>query len=255
MIVVPMAGKSSRFRQSGFLSPKHLLPLHDFDVLYWSLKSMKVHFDNSLFIFVNQKSNDDSERIVEVCERLKVENFEIFTIDFFTKGQAHTVYEYTSKLPESMEAEPLNIFNIDTIRPGLEFPSIPALSGWLEVFEGRGDHWSFALEDSLVADKVVQVVEKVRISEWCSTGAYSFGSAALFNLTYTSHYTSEGLQSERYVSPLLQKLIDFGHTVTMSKIPNFAMIPCGTPVEYGHCLKSDISKLFMNHPKNSPKFL
>lgn len=244
MILIPMAGQSSRFFNEGYDKPKHLLPLHGFNVFYWALRSLEFHFDTELFVFVNQRKNRDRNRIAASCSRLGIRNFEIFSLDFFTSGQAQTIYEFTKTLPLSLREENLNIFNIDTIRPKLRFPSISKPSGWLEVFEGPGEHWSFAEEDPSMNNRAIRIAEKVRISNWCSTGAYSFGSINLFNATYMEFYSKRKLKSEKYVSWLLQHLIDCGHDVTLTKIPAEKMIPCGNPIEYLNCQQLNFDVLF-----------
>lgn len=239
-----MAGLSQRFRSHGFSSPKHLLPLAGQSVFYWALRSMQEYFDKELIIFATLKSNYDSDFISQNCKLLGINNFQIYVLDEVTSGQAETIRMVTAFLPGNAKNDGLYIFNIDTIRPSLRFPRLADNSGWLELFMGLGDHWSFARLSNTMQGQVVEVAEKRRISDWCSTGAYAFSSITFFESSFDLIYNEKWAGVEKYVAPILQSIIERDFAVVSTCIDDSKMIPCGTPQEYLRCKELNLEKIF-----------
>ena len=128
--------------------------------------------------------------------------------------------------------EPIYIFNIDTFRYGFEKPDwVESVDGYLEVFEGEGDHWSFiAVDDD---DRVIKTTEKQRISNLCSDGLYYFKSKqqylSLFQQAIAQQLT---VNNEYYIAPMYNLLIAQGGRVGYVKITEDDIDFCGTPDEY-----------------------
>ncbi|WP_265547577.1 hypothetical protein [Roseomonas mucosa] len=128
----------------------------------------------------------------------------------------------------------MTIFNIDTIRPGVRKAAFDGKAGWLECFVGEGDHWSFVRPvdaSNPVEGRVVDVMEKRRISSLCCSGLYHFGSARLFSYAFRREATA-GRSAELYVAPMYQHLIGSGLSVEYGVIPAEDIFFSGTPSEY-----------------------
>ena len=52
MIIIPMAGLSSRFKDAGYVKPKYMLEAHGKTLFSHSLYSFKNYFDSESFLFV-----------------------------------------------------------------------------------------------------------------------------------------------------------------------------------------------------------
>jgi dTDP-glucose pyrophosphorylase len=78
-----------------------------------------------------------------------------------------------------------------------------------------GDHWSFA---RLGADgHVAEVAEKVRISEWASTGLYHFSSGSEFvEIADGMVARGERTRGEFYVIPVYGRYVERGLQVDIS---------------------------------------
>ena len=100
--------------------------------------------------------------------------------------------------------------------------------GHIPCFKAPGDHWSFVREEN---GKVVDVVEKKRISDNCSLGAYYFASARLYKEIYNDLYSKYSENKEKYIAPMYKRLLDKGYDVTYSIIDNKAVHVLGTPEE------------------------
>lgn len=245
MIVIPMAGQSSRFSRAGYLKPKYQLevlgrPLFDFCVL-----SFKYYFSTELFVFV-VKELDEKVFVESRCTLLGVRNFSVVVLSKNTRGQAETVFLGLEKL-NSLD-ESLLIFNIDTIRPNFRMPQIAKESdGYLEVFNGEGEGWSF-VESDKETHLVVRTTEKIRISNLCSTGLYYFASKEVFMALFRGFSgldVNELQGGEYYIAPMYNQLISDGLKITYSEIESSSVIFSGVPAEYEALLKDPIALVGM----------
>lgn len=173
-----MAGRSQRFYDAGYTVPKFQLPLGGESVFAYAVGSFAIYFKELSFLFVTD-SEDSSAYVRAECARLGVENARVFFINPPTAGQAETV-ELGLQAAGVPDSEPLTIFNIDTFRPGFEFPALPPLDGWLEVFEGEGANWSYVRPADGDEPLALETAEKRPISNLCCTGLYHFARAGDF---------------------------------------------------------------------------
>lgn len=241
MIVIPMAGRSSRFFKAGFTQPKYMLPLGPkhggVTVFRACIDSFRAYFGTDVFVFVHL----DEPGVRDFLDRelaaagVPAETCRFVALQGTTSGQAETVALGVegAGMPDTEE---LIIFNIDTIRPGYRKPDFladPAVAGYLEVVHAEGDHWSFALAD--LSGRVREVAEKRRISDLCSTGLYHFRRAGDFMAAYraTLGTAAADLQGgERYVAPLYNSLIRDGADIRYDLILPEEVLFSGTPDEY-----------------------
>jgi dTDP-glucose pyrophosphorylase len=128
------------------------------------------------------------------------------------------------------------VFNIDTFRPNFVLPEIAKTSdGYLEVFRGGGDNWSFAKPEAEGSTKVIQTTEKNPISDLCSTGLYHFNHIENYLEAYNKYVArpeSEWEKGELYIAPLYNLLIQDDLDIHYHLIENQDVIFCGVPEEY-----------------------
>lgn len=237
MIVIPMAGLSSRFAKAGYAKPKFMLEAHGKTLFFHSLNSFNAYFETESFLFIALGSKEVKLFIDIECQKLGVSNYTVILLDEPTSGQAETVYQGLVKANVD-EREPILIFNIDTFRPNYRFPDnfeISEIDGYLETFIGEGKNWSNILPAAGSEFKVKLTAEKQEISEFCCTGLYYFSKSSLFKDAY-SHYAElpvEDLDAgERYIAPMYNYLISKGDDIRYSVIPKNEVIFCGVPAEY-----------------------
>jgi len=100
----------------------------------------------------------------------------------------------------------------------------------MPCFHAEGDHWSFAKIDE--KGNVVEVREKVRISDNCTLGAYYFSSARLYKDLYEEFYDDSKIEkNEKYIAPLYNYMIEKGMSVTISIVDAKKVHVLGTPEE------------------------
>ncbi|WP_394261569.1 glycosyltransferase family 2 protein [Moraxella boevrei] len=233
IFVIPMAGLSSRFFKAGYEVPKYQLPVNQQTMFDWSVSSFKKYFSTDKFLFIVRDVYDTPEFVKIQCEKLGIREFHIHILERETLGQAETVFlglsNYSSHLDSS---EDIIIFNIDSKRINYSKPDwLNSVDGYLELFEGEGDHWSFAqLDDS---NNVIRTTEKQRISEYCSDGLYHFKNLATYRETYQDTLVNQKLEKdELYIAPLYNYLVEKGCIIKGDVICNNLISFAGTPDEY-----------------------
>lgn len=246
MIVLPMAGRSSRFFKAGYDVPKYRLPVtNEYCVLECILLCFKQYFTSETFLIICLRH--DSEFVEKTIIKIGIKNYLVFCLDEVTQGQAETVY-LGLKNSDVSHDEPILIFNIDTFRPAYRFPEITnGCDGFLEVFHGEGDNWSYAKLDN--NGYVAKTTEKVRISDLCSTGGYFFKKTSSFLEAYEVNL-DEGatVNGEYYVAPLYNYLIKQGLKIKVDIIKREDIIFCGVPAEYETLDKDTLlSRLGLNN--------
>jgi CTP:molybdopterin cytidylyltransferase MocA len=142
MIVIPMAGLSSRFFNAGYTKPKYMLQANEKSLFDYSIESFSDYFSSKNFVFIIRDVFGTYEFVKERIKSLNIKDFDIVILNEETRGQAETVASGLSGYRSSQDA--ITIFNIDTFRPGFIYPDISLLDdGYLEVFRGEGDNWSY----------------------------------------------------------------------------------------------------------------
>jgi hypothetical protein len=137
------------------------------------------------------------------------------------------------------DGESITIFNIDTFRPGYRSPGFHS-DGFIEVFHGEGNGWSFVAAHPTRLFGVLETAEKLPISNLCCTGIYQFDAASEFRWAYDNAMPprNEAERTERYVAPLYNPLIARGRDIRYGVVAPNDVIFCGTPEQYRYCENS-----------------
>ena len=230
MFIIPMAGLSSRFFKAGYTKPKYQLDLSGETVFSWSVRSFERYFKTDKFVFIYRDVYETKNFLEEEIAKLGISDYELVCLPAETLGQADTVYQGIVNINGD---ESLYIFNIDSRIIDFVKPKwADECDGYLEVFKGEGDHWSFAEPDGNT-NKVLRTTEKERISELCSDGLYYFKHKSIFeSLFLDTKFKGNTTKNEYYIAPLYNELISQGRNVFYDLIPADKILFCGTPDEY-----------------------
>jgi len=231
MIVIPMAGLSSRFLNAGIKTPKFLLPAFGKTLFEHSVGSFRAHFKSEPFLFILRKAQVDPATLETLIRHMGIADYSIAVLDHETAGQADTVRLGLAKAAVN-DAEPLAIFNIDTI---LHEYTIPARrtqhDGMLDVFEGEGSNWSYVRTND--QNRVVETAEKRAISRFCSTGLYFFGTAGLFRTALQKSCDDAAYRNaEHYIAPVYNALVALNCDITIDLRNRDSVSFVGVPDEY-----------------------
>lgn len=237
MIVIPMAGLSSRFKKAGYELPKYMLEAHGKTLFSHSVDSFCHYFDDEPFLFIALDVHNTEEFIENECKALGIKKYQIIILDQVTRGQAETVY-LGVKHANINNNENLIIFNIDTFRPNFRWPmefDVKGIDGYLETFIGSGANWSNVLPENETQQTVKLTAEKQEISEYCCTGLYYWrycGDFCRIFEDYEQQSPSDVQAGEYYIAPMYNQLIYHGKDIRYSVIDEHEVIFCGVPDEY-----------------------
>ena len=139
MIVLPMAGLSSRFFKAGYTVPKYMLDLHGQSVFAHALGSFEHFFGAERFLIICRDIQGTPDFIRAECAALGLDSAQVdlVVLEAETAGQAETVTRGLESAQADLDT-PLTVFNIDTFRPGLRHPAdfdVAAVDGYLETSE------------------------------------------------------------------------------------------------------------------------
>ncbi|WP_042846697.1 capsular biosynthesis protein [Providencia rettgeri] len=239
MIIIPMAGLSSRFTKAGYKKPKYMLELNERSLFEYSVSSFESYFKTDKFIFIIRDIENTFDFVKTKIEKLGIDEFEIILLEKETRGQAETVAIALEKIKTSNE--PIFIFNIDSIRIRYKKPSwIDECDGYIEVFKGKGDNWSFVLPGE--GNSVLFTAEKKQISDLCSSGLYYFKNKSIFLESYneyTNRPKEEWEKGELYIAPLYNYSIKNKKIIKYDLVSKESLIFCGIPDEYKYLKKNN----------------
>lgn len=226
-VVVPMAGRGSRFAEHGVQTPKPLIEVATRPMVAWALESL-TGIACSRIVFVVLAEHERAHGVTALLRRwASPRAVEVITLPDVTEGQLCTVLA-AQRLIES--EEDLLIASSDTYVVSALGRAIAtrdrACRGIISVAEMPGDRWSFARTDA--TGRVVEVAEKMRISDHASTGLYYFSSGMEFVET-ARELIGDGAKThgEYYVMPVYQRYIERGWRVEIDRAR--AMWDMGTP--------------------------
>lgn len=238
-VVITMGGLGSRFRKCGYNVPKYMISAKGKTLFEWSMISLEGFrdvVDTYIFIAMQDEACNVKEFIENKCIEMKIPNYNIIVLDYLTDGQATTAM-LAEKYWNINNA--LLIYNIDTYVEANVMNSAELRGdGFIPCFQAEGDHWSFVRLDE--NEKVVEIKEKQRISNYCTLGAYYFKSCGLYKRLYEEYYsnTQNLINGEKYVAPLYDYLLFQGGEIYISDIDPDKVHVLGTPEELELFIKS-----------------
>lgn len=212
-IVMPMAGRGSRFAEVGYDVPKPLIDVRGRPMYAWAMDSLPLALATRV-IFICLAEHLETRALAEdIRSRYAALDPIIISLDHVTDGQACTVLVAREHIANDL---PLIIYNADTYcRNGLEqrLRALPLdVDGIVGVFQAPGDKWSFARVNE--GGRVTETAEKRRISQWATTGLYHFARGDDFVRHAEAMIAAdERERGEFYVAPVYNRLIAAGANI------------------------------------------
>ncbi len=224
-----MAGEGSRFSDAGYEKPKPFIDVNGKPMIVRVLENL--FYPNAKYILIARKEHIEKEK--ELVKKIE-ETFNVIfiPIDKLTEGTACTVL-YARKYINN--DEPLLIANSDqivdiNIAEFIDDCSSKNLDGSILTFvdKFKDPKWSFAKVDS--KNLVVEVKEKVVISEYATVGIYLFSKGKNFvNASIDMIIENERIGGEFYTCPVYNYAIKDRLKVGIFNIDSNRMHGMGTP--------------------------
>ena len=231
-LVMPMAGRGSRFSAAGFDLPKPLLPLEGEPFFWWATESVRRVFTIRSMAFVVLAEHVAAHAIDrEILARYP--EAEVVVLPDVTSGSLATAVAGCQAV--SGEAWLVvndcdQAFRADTLAAAL--PGFPAdTAGFLCHFRSYVPAYSYALYDA--AGRLVRTAEKDPISDLAIAGAYGFRDRATF-LRYAETYAANCPYPELFMSGVYNTMAAAGEAVRGGVLDEH--LSFGTPREYEDAL-------------------
>lgn len=206
-VVIPMAGKGSRFVQAGYTFPKPLIPVHNMNgkpMIQMVVENLNV---NAKFIYIVQKEHYDAYNLKTLLN-LITPNCEIICIDEVTEGAACTVLLAEKFINNDSQ---LFIANSDQFVEWDSNEFFYSMQGdnvdaGMATFRDTHPRWSFAKLDK--DGFVSEVAEKNPISDIASVGFYWFKKGKDFvSGAKRMILQNKRVNNEFYVCPVINELV------------------------------------------------
>jgi NDP-sugar pyrophosphorylase family protein len=217
-IVIPMAGRGSRFAQAGFTEPKPLISVGGRPMIQWVIDNVRPQRPH-VFTFIClaehlERYRDLGLRLRDICP-----GAHIVPVNAVTEGAACTVLLARDIIDCD---DPLMIANSDqvvevAIDDYLAAGDDLGVAGWIMTFGSDHPKWSYA---RLRPDGTVsEVVEKQVVSNEATVGIYNFQRGADFVRAADAMIAADfRVNGEFYVAPTYNHLIAEGKKITVFRI-------------------------------------
>lgn len=231
-VLIPMAGKGSRFADAGYTFPKPLIEIHGMPMIHWVVKSLKI---NANYIFIVQKEHEEKYNISTMLNLIEPKCKIIF-LDTITEGAACTTLLAEKYINND---KPLLISNSDQY---LEWDSSKILynfvykkvDGGILTFNSIHPKWSYAKVEN---NYVTEVAEKKVISKNATAGIYYWKKGKDY-INYAKKMVSKNIRvnNEFYVCPVFNEAIADNKKIVISAVKK--MWGLGTPEDLDYFLKN-----------------
>jgi dTDP-glucose pyrophosphorylase len=239
-IVVPMAGRGSRFAEAGYRDPKPLIPVNGVPMIKLVIENLRPRRPHR-FVFVCQREHVGAYGL-EARLGEWAPGCAIVQLDGVTEGAACSVLTAEAFLDES----PLMIANSDQyldVSMDDYLDAAAGLDGMIMTMTAHDPKWSFVAVDG--RGFATDVAEKVPISSEATVGVYNFARGADF-ARGAREMIARGLRvnGEFYVAPVYNMLIDKGARIGIHNIGAEAdgMYGLGTPADLELFLKLPVAR-------------
>jgi len=238
-LVMPMAGRGTRFQRAGIDVPKPLVELWKRPLFWWATESVlrSVHVRELVFVVLNEHVERFSidARIGELYPRAR-----IIRLSEITSGAAETAAVGVAAL---QTAGPFALndcdhaFRADGLRSIVERLH-GAVQGALLGFRAHSPAYSYVSFDD--EGKVAGTVEKRVVSDFAIAGCYLFADPRTF-LDRFAEYRRECSYDELYVSGVYNTMLRAGGEILLHELA--AHVSFGTPEEHRAAGREDLPPL------------
>jgi choline kinase/aminoglycoside phosphotransferase len=223
MIIIPLGGSGERFKKSGYRMPKPLVKVLGKPIIFWLLD----HLGPSKYpIMIPYHPLLEEYQFEELLRRRYPHiDFRFFKLPIPTNGPVESIlwiFQKSTNIPD------LPVLCLD----GDSFYRKNILDLWhhnnsIFYFEDPGNTAEYSFLRCEKDGRILEIMEKKRISHLACTGAYSFASSR--KLKEYSQKLLMDHEGECYLSMVVQLMIQDGHLFMSQKIECQDFQCLGTP--------------------------
>lgn len=233
-IVVPMAGRGSRFAQAGYSLPKPLIEIYGQPMIAYVTRNIRPNVEHR-FIYICQQEHVERYDLRNMLERI-APGCVLITVDHITEGAACTVLlaeTYINNQDGLMIANSDQYVDIDINE---YLAALAGYDGLIMTMPASHPKWSYIAYDQ--AGIVTMVREKEVISNMATVGIYNYKHGSEF-VKFAHQMIAKNIRvnQEFYVAPVYNEMIASGKKIIFHDIGN-NMYGLGTPEDLEYFLKS-----------------
>lgn len=239
-VVIPMAGLGSRFEQAGYALPKPFIDVCGKPMIARVIDNLRIPKAQYVLIARREHIEQNSDVVLALLKEYPIR---IVEIDGLTEGAACTILQARQYINND---SPLVLANCDQIididiNAFIQDNFDRGLDGSILTFTNadRDPKWSYAKPDA--NGIVVEVKEKVAISDYATVGVYLYTKGSDFvDGAIDMIARNERVKGEFYSCPVYNYVINNGKKIGIYNMKHSEMHGIGTP--------EDLNSYLQQHP-------
>jgi len=212
-IVIPMAGRGSRFAEQGYTDSKPFIDVNGKPMIQRVIENLGIEFDkNYMFILICLQEDFDKYDFTEFEKVIGHNSYDVVILDDVTEGAAQTILQAKDLINDdtplmTMNSDQLVDWDIERL-----FEMCEQFDGVIPCFYGEGNAWSYAR--TLDNGYVQEVAEKKQISKYATAGYYYWKKGSDF-VKYAEQMIHDNSRTngEFYVAPVYNWAVRDGKRV------------------------------------------
>ena len=240
-IIIPLGGIGSRFQKEGYKEPKPFLDVLGKPMIFWVIDNLSISPEDDLVVVYNPAFMNMDKYMTDVLLK-QYPKAQLVELAGSTRGAAETVlFGLQGIKDEAKLSRPCVLCDGDS------FYTEDVVTMYRKVSQTHNASVTFADTDpkplySYVTvndkDEVVDIKEKVKISDFANSGCYCFKDGKEL-ASYCTKIIEQGitqlsqdLKGEFYTSGVIRAMLDDGIPCKRLEIQKKNMYVLGTPVQY-----------------------
>ena len=249
-IVLPMAGRGSRFAEAGYTLPKPLIPVHGVPMIKVVTDNLKPKCEHR-FIYVCQQTHIEQYDLIPKLKSY-AKNVEVIGINGITEGQVCTALlakKFFNNEEPLMNANSDQFIDID-INEYLDNMNSRNLDGMIMTMKSQDPKWSYAKTNE--NGFVTETAEKKVISQDATVGIFNFRHG--YDLVHSAEqmiHDNIRVNGEFYTCPCYNYLIREGKKIGIYHIGEEynGMYGLGIPKDLDFFLANPVSQFLKGRQK------
>lgn len=255
-IIIPIGGKGERFKKNGLVTrPKHLIEIYDKPMILHVLDNLSITPEDNLFIITYKDYNNyvinykDRNCVMEDILFENYPNLNLIYINRYTDGAAETLcLGIQSMIAKNMiNNKPVMVLDCDTFYTYDVLNEYRMSSNKNSVFYTINTEKDPIYSYILLSDnskQIIDIKEKVKISDNANTGIYCFSNMTyLLNKIAAVINDNKRFNNEYYTSCVVKECIN-ADSVYGIEIPGNQVFNVGTPKQLTDFINNSYAFLF-----------
>ena len=221
IIIIPLGGIGKRFSELGYKDPKPLVKVLGKEIIFWVLDNLKINNKDKIYIVYNKEL--DNFDFTDHFGKYPYLNF--LKLSRNTSGPVETIYEVTKILVKNNSNEGMLIIDGDTFYRKNITKIIKNNYHTIFYHKTKIKEPIFSYI-KIKNNRIVDIAEKIKISNNANTGAYYFNNIKKFN-----YYANKCLRKNKktYVSEIYKKLLTDKEIIRAEILKDSEFACLGTP--------------------------